>query len=710
MVSSHRSGTPVVSGVHGAPRVGRRSLVALTGLIVAVTLVCGLGGVSTSVAAAAVPSYAWATQGGGTGIVRSVGVSALPDGSSIITGIFTETATFGGTTLTSVFAHDTFTAKVNADGSFAWAIRGGGTGNDFASDVSALPDGSSIITGVFTGIATFETTGGTTILTNTKIGWSNFDTFTAKVNADGSFAWATQSGGTGSAHVSGVSALADGSSIITGNFEGIATFETTILESDGNDTFTAKLNANGSFAWAIRGGGAGNDFASDVSALADGSSIITGFFNGTATFGDTILTNTKTDWSGDTFTAKVNADGSFAWATQSGGTGSASANGVSALADGSSIIIGNFSGEATFETTGGTTILGSDGTATFTAKLNANGTYAWVIQNDGTGNPEALGVSALADGSSIITGNFEGIATFGSTTLTSSAGSYDTFTVKVNADGSFAWAIQNDGTGNDIARGVSALADGSSIITGYFNGEAIFGSTTLTSAESDAAFTARIVADVPQAPTGASASSGIRAATITWNAVAGGLVSSYTATASPGGASCTAVAPTVTCTITNLTAGTSYTATVTATNPQGTSPASRASNAVTPTGVAVTPVNTFTMKLLKSSARFLTTQLNLPGPGIVVQVGTTRLSTPRATEMAKRAGTMIVCRARKTVAKAGKLTIICRLTKKARAARKTQSLTVRLVTTFTPTGGTAKSVTRTLVLKKTQYRPEPVTG
>ncbi len=93
--------------------------------------------------------------------------------------------------------------------------------------------------------------------------------------------------------------------------------------------------------------------------------------------------------------------------------------------------------------------------------------------------------------------------------------------------------------------------------------------------------------------------------------MADGSVSSYTATVAPGSASCTAVAPTVTCTITNLTARTSYTATVTATNRQGTSPASRASNAVTPTA----PANIFTMELLKNSAQFITTQLNLPRRG-----------------------------------------------------------------------------------------------
>ncbi len=98
------------------------------------------------------------------------------------------------------------------------------------------------------------------------------------------------------------------------------------------------------------------------------------------------------------------------------------------------------------------------------------------------------------------------------------------------------------------------------------------------------------------------------------------------------------------------------------------------------------------MKILKIWPQKITTRLNPPGPGKVVQVGTTR----------QKARTMTVCTARKTVATAGKVTITCRLTAKARAARKMHSLKVRLVTTFTPTGGTAKSLSKTLVLKKTR--------
>ncbi len=658
-----------------ATPLGRRFLVALAWLIMAVTLVCGLGGVST--AAAAVPSYAWATQGGGTGYDWANGVSALPDGSSIITGSFDGTATFGATTLTGGGA---FTAKLNANGTYAWAIKGGGTGGAAAYGVSARANGSSIITGVFSGTATF----GTTTLTSA----GSSDTFTAKVKANGTYAWATRGGGTGYDWAKGVSVLPDGSSIITGSFDGTATFGTTTLTSarSNDKTFTAKVNANGTYAWATQTGGTGYASVSGVSARANGSSIITGDFAGTVTFGSTPPLTSR-DGSNDTFTAKVKANGTYAWATRGGGMGWDVAMGVSVLPDGSSIITGSFTYTATF---GATTLTSAGFPDTFTAKVNANGTYAWATRGGGPYYDHAYGVSALPDGSSIITGYIEGTAIFGTTTLTSSYGSADMFTAKLNADGTYAWATQTGGTGSASVRGVSALADGSSIITGHFRGTPTFGTTHLISAGSDDAFTTRILADAPQAPAGVSASSGIREATITWNRVAGGLVSSYTATASPGGASCTAVAPTATCTITNLTAGTRYTFTVTATNPQGTSPASRASNAVTPTDVAVAPVNTFTMTPSKSSATSITTQLNLPGPGNVVQVGTTQLP---------KAGTMIVCRARKTVAKAGKLTIICRLTAKARAARKKHALKVRLVTTFTPTGGTAFSVTRTLVLK-----------
>ncbi len=98
----------------------------------------------------------------------------------------------------------------------------------------------------------------------------------------------------------------------------------------------------------------------------------------------------------------------------------------------------------------------------------------------------------------------------------------------------------------------------------------------------------------PAAPTGVGATAGNAQVGVSWTAPAwngGAAVTSYTATASPGGATCTATAPATSCTITGLTNGTAYTVTVTATNTAGTGPASTASASLTPIGPPGAPTS-----------------------------------------------------------------------------------------------------------------------
>jgi len=86
---------------------------------------------------------------------------------------------------------------------------------------------------------------------------------------------------------------------------------------------------------------------------------------------------------------------------------------------------------------------------------------------------------------------------------------------------------------------------------------------------------------VPQAPTIGTATGGDASATVAYTAGAtgGAAVSAYTATSSPGSLTGTGASP---ITVSGLTNGTAYTFTVTATNANGTSIASAASNSVTP--------------------------------------------------------------------------------------------------------------------------------
>jgi Domain of unknown function (DUF4082)/Fibronectin type III domain/Bacterial Ig domain len=124
----------------------------------------------------------------------------------------------------------------------------------------------------------------------------------------------------------------------------------------------------------------------------------------------------------------------------------------------------------------------------------------------------------------------------------------------------------------------------------------------------DVLFTPEPAPVVPGAPSGATATSGLGSAGVTWTAPSTGTKpSSYVVTPYIAGVAQTASAKTVTgtppstsTTISGLTAGTSYNFTVKAANVAGTSPESSASNAVTPsgasvpgapTGVAATPGN-----------------------------------------------------------------------------------------------------------------------
>lgn len=102
----------------------------------------------------------------------------------------------------------------------------------------------------------------------------------------------------------------------------------------------------------------------------------------------------------------------------------------------------------------------------------------------------------------------------------------------------------------------------------------------------------------PSAPLNITATPGDASVTLTWgqpNSSGTFPVTSYQAVVSPGGQACLVTAPTLTCTISGLTNGTTYTATVRALNGAGWSPNSAPSAAFTPQAPPPPPTPTITI-------------------------------------------------------------------------------------------------------------------
>ena len=204
------------------------------------------------------PLKAYAT-GGNLGWVKSAGgeyveegraIDALADGSTLVTGLFHNSSTFGPgeageTTLTSAGSDDIFIARYNDNGTLAWAKRAGGTSSDRGNGIVALNDGSALMTGWFYESATFGMgEEGETTLTSARY---SLAIFIARFNPDGTLAWAKHADGAGSRTGRGIAALADGSTVVTGDFYESATFgpgeegETTLTAADYHDIFIAKF-------------------------------------------------------------------------------------------------------------------------------------------------------------------------------------------------------------------------------------------------------------------------------------------------------------------------------------------------------------------------------------------------------------------------------------------------------------------------------------
>ena len=93
---------------------------------------------------------------GDTGEDREFGIAVDGSGNVYVIGHFRgDTAIFGSTTLTNAGSYDIFIAKLNVSGDFLWAKQAGGSSYDYGYGIAVDSSGNVYVTGDFSDTATF---------------------------------------------------------------------------------------------------------------------------------------------------------------------------------------------------------------------------------------------------------------------------------------------------------------------------------------------------------------------------------------------------------------------------------------------------------------------------------------------------------------------------------------------------------------------------
>lgn len=355
-------------------------------------------------------------------------------GNILVAGFFNDTVNFGGGNVTSAGSADAFVAKYTSAGSFVWVKTFGSTSSEGFNAVAVDSANNVLVTGWFTGTVSY---GGPTPLTSSFAGFAQ-NVVLAKYNSAGAWQWATN-------------------------------FTSTYYNSG------ASVNVDGS-----------------------DNVLFSGAFFQSINFGGGVL-NAVSNTYATIFVAKVNSAGVYQWAKAHAGP--SSQNVVAGVVDhnGDLIIGGGYYRQTDL---GGGTITGvavnQDG---YLAKYSGlNGNYLWSrnITVDNGIWPKSAAVDS--NNNIVLGGYFYGKANFGNVSLPSVAISYDGFAATYDSGGTPITAQAFGGTGTDQANGVAYDPSGNQIITGIFNGSATFGGQTLTSLGLSDAFLYRVAPGVALGP------------------------------------------------------------------------------------------------------------------------------------------------------------------------------------------------------------------
>ncbi len=376
----------------------------------------------------------WAKNFGSEGDDKSTSLKTNTKGDFFLTGSFNSaTLTLGNFTLINEGGSDIFITCINPSGSVVWAKRAGGNANDYGNSITCDGKDYLYVTGMFeSAVITF----GSTRLTNT----GSHDIYLTCFSQTGKVLWAKNIGGKNDDSGSIVTTDAQGNVYLTGKFssaevtlENIRLTNATNAGTDG-DIFIAKYNSTGKLLWGKSLGGSYSDEGYSITADAEGSVYMSGWFRSdTVIFGCdtlkecTILTRAQGVNYGDIFIAKYDTDGNPLWAKRAGGMAKDYGFGIATDPAGNIYLSGVF--DSNFTSIGSVGLVNAGGSDIFIAKYTSTGNLMWAKSIYGSAMSRCI--TADLNGDIYIAGVFDSPQMrFGNTRL-DNAGKGDVFVAKL---------------------------------------------------------------------------------------------------------------------------------------------------------------------------------------------------------------------------------------------------------------------------------------
>ena len=315
--------------------------------------------------------------------------------------------TAGRTASKGAGLEDVWLVRLDGDGNRLWDKTFGGPAIDRARAIIETRDGGLLVAGA----------------TESK-GAGEFDVWALKLDASGERLWDRTFGGTATDWASAVVETRDGGFALGAYTQ----------DSPGApyDFWIIKLDDKGELIWERRYGGVETDWINGITETRDGSLVAVGH------------TESKGAGQADFWVVKLAADGELLWDRSFGGRDSDYASTVTAARDGG-VIVG-----------GMTRSVGAGGFDIRVFKLDANGAIVWDQTFGGARDDWVRAIVETRDGGHAL----------GGYTQSQGAGLYDVWLLKLDANGQLLWERTFGGAGNEWARALVEMPDGSLALAG----------------------------------------------------------------------------------------------------------------------------------------------------------------------------------------------------------------------------------------------------